>query len=96
MAEEEDGITTAQILGYALLVLIAILLLFPLVRAIIKIKRMCRHDMSNFSEESKDNDSDDSKDDKHDGLTATPSMEKAYEDLNNNRTRIRNTTWMTR
>ena len=84
LAEEEDGITTAQILGYVLLVLIAVLLLFPLARAIIKIKRMCGHDMSNFSEESKDDDSDDPKDNKHDGPTATPSMEKAYEDLNNN------------
>ena len=84
LAEEEDGITTAQILGYVLLMLIAVLLLFPLARAIIKIKRMCGHDMSNFSEESKDKDSDDSKDNKHDGPTATPSMEKAYEDLNNN------------
>ena len=84
LAEEEDGITTAQILGYVLLVLIAVLLLFPLVRAIIKIKRMCGHDMSNFSEESKDNDPDSSKDNKHDGPTATPSMEKAFEDLNNN------------
>ena len=84
LAEEEDGITTAQILGYVLLVLIAVLLLFPLARAIIKIKRMCGHDMSNFTDESKDKDSDDSKDNKHDGPTATPSMEKAYEDLNNN------------
>ena len=39
LAEEEDGITTAQIIGYVLLVLIAIMLLFPIVRAIIKIKR---------------------------------------------------------
>ena len=84
LAEEEDGITTAQILGYVLLVLIVVLLLFPLARAIIKIKRMCGHDMKNFADESKDKDSDDSKDDEHDGPTATPSMEKAYEDLNNN------------
>ena len=40
--------------------------------------------MSNFSKKPKDNDSEDSKDNKHDGPTATPSMEKAYEDLNNN------------
>ena len=40
--------------------------------------------MSNFSKESNGNDSDDSKDNRHDGPTATPSMEKAYEDLNNN------------
>ena len=84
LAEEEDGITTAQILGYVLLVLIAILLMFPLVRAIIKIKRMGGHDMSNFSEESKDNDPDVSKDNKNDSPTATPSMEKAFEDFNNN------------
>ena len=45
---------------------------------------MCGHDMKNFANESKDKDSDDSKDAKHDGPTATPSMEKAYEDLNNN------------
>ena len=45
---------------------------------------MCGHHMSNFSKESKDNDPDGSKDNKHDGPTATPSMEKAFEDLNNN------------
>merc|ERR1712240_814574 len=84
LAEEDDGITTAQILGYVLLVLIAVLLLFPLARAIIKIKRMCGHNMSNFSEESKDSDSDSSKDSKHDSPAASPSMEKAFEDLNNN------------
>ena len=84
LAEEEDGITTAQILGYVLLVLIVVLLLFPLARAIIKIKRMCGHDMTNFADESKDKDSEDSKDVEHDRPTATPSMEKAYEDLNNN------------
>ena len=84
LAEEEDGITTAQILGYVLLVLIVVLLLFPLARAIIKIKRMCGHDMKNFADESKDNDSDEMKDDKKDVPTATPSMEKAYEDMNNN------------
>ena len=39
--------------------------------------------MSNFSEEYKDNDPDGSKDNKHDGPTATQSMEKAFEDLNN-------------
>ena len=84
LAEEEDGITTAQILGYVLLVLIAVLLLFPLARAIIRIKRMCGHDMSSFSDESKNKDSDNPKDNKHEGPTFTPSMEKAYEDLNNN------------
>ena len=45
---------------------------------------MCGHDMKNFADESKDKDSDDSKDVEHDGPTATPSMEKAYKDLNNN------------
>ena len=45
---------------------------------------MCGYDMSNFSKEPKDNDSDDSKDNKHNGPTASPSMEKAFEDLNNN------------
>ena len=45
---------------------------------------MCRHNMSNFSEESKDNDPDSSKDNKHDGPMASPSMEKTFKDLNNN------------
>ena len=40
--------------------------------------------MTNFADKSKDKDSDESKDVKHDVPTATPSMEKAYEDLNNN------------
>ena len=38
LADEEDRITTAQVLGYVLLVGIAILLLFPLAKAIMKIK----------------------------------------------------------
>ena len=38
LADEEDGITTAQVLGYVLLVCIAVLLLFPLAKAIMKIK----------------------------------------------------------
>ena len=84
LAEEEDGITTAQVLGYVLLVCIAVLLLFPLTKAIMKIKRMCGHDMKNFANESKDEGPGDSKDGEHNGPTATPSMEKAYEDLNNN------------
>ena len=46
--QDNDGITTAQIIGYILLVLIAIMLLFPIARAIVKIKRMCGHDVSAF------------------------------------------------
>ena len=84
LADEEDGITTAQILGYVLLVFIAILLIFPLAKAIMKIKRMCGHDTKNFAGEPKDEGRGNSKDDDNDGPTATPSMEKAYEDLNNN------------
>ena len=85
LAEEEDGITTAQIIGYILLVLIAITLIFPLAQAIIKIKRMCGHNMSNFSEKGKDKGSDSSNEDKHnENPTASPSMEKVFEDLNNN------------
>ena len=49
LAEQDyHGTTTAQIIGYILLVLIAIMLLFPIARLIIKIKRMCRHDTSTF------------------------------------------------
>ena len=40
--------------------------------------------MSNFSEDPKDSDPDNSKDGKHEGPMASPSMEKAFEDLNNN------------
>ena len=65
LAEEEDGITTAQIIGYVILVLITLTLIFSLARAIIKIKRMCGHDMSNFSEKSKDKDSDSSNEGQH-------------------------------
>ena len=45
---------------------------------------MCGHDTSNFSKESKDKDSDSSNEGKHESPTASPSMEKAFEDLNNN------------
>ena len=46
--QDDDRITTTQIIGYILLVLIAIILLFPIAHAIIKIKRMCGHDASAF------------------------------------------------
>ena len=84
LADEDDGVTTAQILGYVLLVFIAILLIFPLAKAIMKIKKMCGHDMKNFIGESKDEGRGGPKNDDNDGPTATPSMEKAYKDLNNN------------
>ena len=35
--QDDDGITTAQIIGYILLVLIAIMLLFPIARATVKL-----------------------------------------------------------
>ena len=87
--QDDDRITTSQIIGYILLVLVAIMLLFPIVRAIIKGKRMCGHDMSDFewigSKKVKDNRPGSSNKDEHPGNpTATRSMEKAFEDLNNN------------
>ena len=87
--QDDDGITTAQIIGYILLVLIAIMLLFPIARAIVKIKRMCGHDVSAFewigSKKVKDNRPKSSNKDEHpETPTASPSMEKALEDLNNN------------
>ena len=83
--QDDDGITTAQIIGYILLVLIAIMLLFPIARAIVKIKRMCGHDVSAFSKKGKDNRPKSSSKDEHPKtLMASPSMEKALEDLNNN------------
>ena len=84
LADEDDGVTTAQILGYVLLVFIAILLIFPLAKAIMKIKKMCGHDMKNFVGESKDEGRGNPKNDDNEGPTATQSMEIAYEDLNNN------------
>ena len=84
LADKDDGVTTAQILGYVLLVFIAILLIFPLAKAIMKIKKMCGHDMKNFVGESKDDGRGNPKNEDYEGPTATPSMEKAYEDLNNN------------
>ena len=46
---------------------------------------MCGHDMSNFSKKDKHKRSDSSSKDKnHENPTASPSMEKAFEDLNNN------------
>ena len=87
--QDDDGITTAQIIGYILLVLIAIMLLFPIARAIVKIKRICGHDVSAFewigSKKVKDNGPKNSnKDEYSETPTASPSMEKTLEDLNNN------------
>ena len=89
LAEEEDGITTAQIIGYILLVLIAIILLFPIACVILKIIRMCGHDVSAFewigSKKVKDNHPKGSNKDEHSETpTASPSMEKTLKDLNNN------------
>ena len=65
------------------------MLLFPIAPAIIKIKRMCGHDMSAFKWISSNKDNGNppttSSDVRHpDTVTASPSMEKAFEDLNNN------------
>ena len=46
---------------------------------------MCGHDMSNFSKKGKDNRPESSSEDEHpENPTASPSMEKVFEDLNNN------------
>ena len=87
--QDDDGIATAQIIGYNLLVLIAIMLLFPIARAIVKIKRMCGHDVSAFewigSKKVKDNNPKVSNEDEHsDTPTASPLMEKALDYLNDN------------
>ena len=87
--QDNDGITTAQIIGYILLVLIAIMLLFPNALVIIKIKRMCGHNTSAFkwisSKKNKDNTPTSSNETGHpDTAVASPSMEKVFDDLNNN------------
>ena len=65
------------------------MLLFPIARAIVKIKRICGHDVSAFewigSKKVKDNNPKISNKDEHsDTPTASPSMEKALDYLNNN------------
>ena len=47
--QDNDGVTTAEIIGCIIFILMALLLIFPCVRAIIKIKRMCGQDVSAFS-----------------------------------------------
>ena len=79
--QDDDRITTAQIIRYILLVLIAIMLLFPIAQVIIKIKRMCgtvsAH--SNGSAPTSSNEAGYS-----DRAAASLSMEKVFNDLNNN------------
>ena len=47
--QDDDGVTTSEVIWYIIFILLAILLIFPITRAIIKIKRMCGHDVSAFS-----------------------------------------------
>ena len=87
--QDDDGIKTAQIIGYILLVLVAIMLSFPIACTIVKIKRMCGHDVSTFqwigSKKVKDNNPRVSNEGEHSDIPmASPSMEKTLEDLNNN------------
>ena len=87
--QDDDGVTTAQIIRYILLVLLAIMLMFPIARAIIKIKRMCRHDASAFdrirSNKDKKTPHAASNNVRHlNTVTISPSIEKAFNDLNNN------------
>ena len=50
LAEQgNDAVTTAEIIGYIIFILLVLLLVIPWVCAIIKIKKMCGKDVSAFS-----------------------------------------------
>ena len=84
----DDEVNTAEIIGYIIFILLALLLIFPCVRTIIKIKRMCGQDISAFSwiRSSKDSDNGHTvsyKAGPPDNVKTSPSMEKKFVDLSN-------------
>ena len=90
LAEQgNDAVTTAEIIGYIIFILVALLLIFPCVCAIIKTKIMCSQDVSAFSWICSSKDSDNGhavsyKAGPPENVRTSPSMEKTFEDLNNN------------
>ena len=78
--QDNDGVTTAEIIGYIIFILLAILLIVPCIRAIIKIKKMCGQDVSAFNWicPNKDNNN------THKASYKVGPPEKTFDDLNNN------------
>ena len=88
--QDDDGITTSEIIGYIILVFLMILLFIMFVRAIIKIKQICGQDTSMFNLDrlQKKSESGQERASYKSGSpenvqASSPSMEKTFEDLNN-------------
>ena len=78
LASEDEGISTSEIIGYAILAICMVLFSIMFARAILKIKQMCGH-----KPDSKNNDNSDNTMYKGNQESSIPSMEKTFEDINN-------------
>ena len=78
LASEDEGISTSEIIGYAILAICMVLFSIMFAWAILKIKQMCGHKTN-----SKNNDNSDDTTYKGNQESSIPSMEKTFEDINN-------------
>ena len=78
LASEGEGISTSEIIGYAILAICMVIFSIMFARAILKIKQMCGHKPYN-------KDLDDSEDTIYKGNqeSSVPSIEKTFEDIAN-------------
>ena len=77
LASKEEGISTSEIIGYAILAICVVIFSIMFARAILKIRQMCRHKPRN-------KDFDDSEDTifKENQEPSVPSIERTFEDMN--------------
>ena len=78
LASEDEGISTSEIIGYAILAICMVLFSIIFTWAILKIKQMCGH-----KPHSKDMDDSDDTMYKGNQESSVPSMEKTFEDIAN-------------
>ena len=78
LASEDEGISTSEIIGYAILAICMVLFSIMFARAILKIKQICGH-----KPDSKNNDNSDDTMYKGNQEPLIPLMERTLEDINN-------------
>ena len=83
LASEEEGISTSEIIGYAIWAICMVLFSIMFARAILKVKQMCGHKTNGKNND--DTDDDTMYKEKVNGNqdSSIPSMERTLEDLNN-------------
>ena len=82
LASEDEGISTSEIIGYAILAICMVLFSIMFARAILKIKQMCGHKTNG---KNNDNTDDTMYKEKIIGNqeSSIPSMERTHKDINN-------------